>query len=211
MSSPKDDRPFTEVAVGVVFDATGRVLMAQRPQGKAYAGWWEFPGGKIEPGETVAQALARELAEELDLTVAESFPWVVREHSYEHARVRLHFHRIFDASGDPRALEQQAFTWQDPKAIGVQPLLPAALPLLPWLSLPTEFRQGVTNLAKTAPNVVICSSLEEIRSETVRSADLILLNMGPDWQRAIGLLPAPGYVPLGTPGANARIVQGFWA
>src|SRR5690606_5744619 len=88
-----DARPLVDVAVGLVFDRDGRVLLGRRPAGKPYAGWWEFPGGKVEAGESVAEALARELHEELGLVVRVSDPWIVREHSYPHARVRLHFRR----------------------------------------------------------------------------------------------------------------------
>lgn len=140
--SLEDLRPFTEVAVGLVHrPQPGRpghfeVLMGQRPDGKPYAGWWEFPGGKIEAGESVASALERELEEELALHVVMSQPWVVRTHSYPHARVRLHFRRIFDWSGEPVAMEEQAFAWQALDRIALEPLLPAALPLLDMLRWP---------------------------------------------------------------------------
>jgi 8-oxo-dGTP diphosphatase len=137
-----DPRPYTEVAVGLVHRPqagradTFEVLMGQRPPGKPYAGWWEFPGGKIEKGESVAVALARELHEELALKVEASLPWVVRTHSYPHAKVRLHFHRIFDWNGEPVAMEEQAFAWQALDRIALEPLLPAALPLLDMLRWP---------------------------------------------------------------------------
>jgi 8-oxo-dGTP diphosphatase len=131
-----DERPLTEVAVGVVFDRQGRVLLGQRPAGKPYAGWWEFPGGKLEPGESVATALARELHEELGIRVHASSPWIVREHSYPHARVRLHFRRVFDWSGEPVSREGQAFDWTAVGDIDRETLLPAAVPVLAMLALP---------------------------------------------------------------------------
>jgi len=131
-----DERPLTEVAVGLVFDHRGRVLLGQRPAGKPYAGWWEFPGGKLEAGESVAAALARELHEELGIRVRSSTPWIVREHSYPHARVRLHFRRVFDWYGEPVAREGQAFGWTRPDAIDREPLLPATVPILAMLALP---------------------------------------------------------------------------
>jgi 8-oxo-dGTP diphosphatase len=111
------------------------VLLGQRPAGRPYAGWWEFPGGKLEAGETVEQALARELHEELGLDVRASHPWVVREFVYPHAHVRLHFMRVFDFDGEPQAREGQAFAWSSPESIRVAPLLPATVPVLAWLRL----------------------------------------------------------------------------
>lgn len=132
--------PRLEVAVGVVVRADGRVLLGQRVDGKPYAGWWEFPGGKLEAGETVAQALARELHEELGLAVTTSHPWLVREFVYPHAHVRLHFRRLFtewgDVAGEPQSREGQAFTWQAVDEPVVAPLLPASEPVFGWLRWP---------------------------------------------------------------------------
>ncbi len=104
-------RPITQVACGVLIDKKGRFLLGSRPEGKPCAGFWEFPGGKLEPGETPSQALSRELKEELGLTIGESFPWFVMEHDYPHGYVRLHFRRCFAWEGAPRALEHQEFVW----------------------------------------------------------------------------------------------------
>ena len=87
------EQKIVDVAVGVLIREDGRVLLASRPAGKPYAGYWEFPGGKLEEGETVHAALVRELKEELDIALADSFPWFVKEYRYEHAHVRLHFRR----------------------------------------------------------------------------------------------------------------------
>ena len=129
-----------DVAVGVLFDQQGHVLLAQRPAGKAYAGWWEFPGGKIETGESVSLALARELQEELGITVEQSTPWMIRRHAYEHAHVRLWFRRV-DARlgqwhGHAFGREGQTLRWWDPASSknGLPtPLLPATEPLIAWL------------------------------------------------------------------------------
>ncbi len=126
-----------EVAVGVLIRADGSVLFARRPPGKAYAGWWEFPGGKIESDETVTGALARELEEELGIVIGGSTPWVVREHVYPHAHVRLHFHRIFQWQGHPRPREGQELSWARAGAVELEPLLPASLPVVEWLKLPS--------------------------------------------------------------------------
>lgn len=125
-----------EVAVGVLIRPDGAVLFGQRLAGKPYAGWWEFPGGKLETGETVTQALARELHEELGIDIAGSSPWVVREHVYPHAHVRLHFHRVEHWRGEPRSKEAQALRWLTPDAIDAAPLLPAAIRVVGWLRLP---------------------------------------------------------------------------
>lgn len=125
-----------DVAVGVVIRPDGAVLLGQRPAGKPYAGWWEFPGGKLECGESVEAALARELDEELGLRVHGSCPWVVRRFVYPHATVRLHFRRVLDFEGEPHARERQAFAWRHPDAIDVAPLLPATVPVITWLRLP---------------------------------------------------------------------------
>jgi 8-oxo-dGTP diphosphatase len=85
-----------DVAVGVLIDGEGRFLLTSRPEGKVYAGYWEFPGGKLEPGETVEQALRRELHEELGITIGAGQPWQVELVDYPHARVRLHFCKVFD-------------------------------------------------------------------------------------------------------------------
>lgn len=129
-------RPVTEVAVGVLIDAAGRFLLAQRPAGKPYAGYWEFPGGKLEAGETVEAALGRELYEELGIVIAASQAWRVLEHDYPHAYVRLHFQKVREWRGDLEGREKQAFVWIDPArplAADIAPILPATLPVIDWL------------------------------------------------------------------------------
>lgn len=180
-----------DVAVGVVIRPDGSLLLGQRPDGKPYAGWWELPGGKLEPGETVLQALSRELKEEIDIDVTAATPWITHVHAYSHATVRLFFCRVTEWTGEPRGLESQALQWvgsrlatqdeidaartalsdrmanleartaagetpgeldvaqaraQAPEdALGlaltptVGPLLPAALPPLRWLQVPTRY------------------------------------------------------------------------
>jgi 8-oxo-dGTP diphosphatase len=132
-------QPVVDVAVGVVLRDDGAVLIGQRPAGKPYAGWWEFPGGKLEAGESVADALARELHEELGLEVIESSPWVVRGHAYPHATVRLWFRRVRRWRGEPRSREGQALAWRPIDAIDVAPLLPASIGPIGWLRLPSTY------------------------------------------------------------------------
>ena len=128
-----------EVAAAVIQRPDGGFLLAQRPAGKVYAGWWEFPGGKIEPGEPAEAALARELHEELGIEVRTAYPWITRRHVYEHATVLLKFFRVTDWVGDPHPREKQSILWQrigDPIA---EPMLPANAPVLASLALPREY------------------------------------------------------------------------
>jgi 8-oxo-dGTP diphosphatase len=127
------------VAAAVILRADGGVLLAQRPPGKAYAGYWEFPGGKLEPGETSAQALARELHEELGIVVRRAVPWMTQEFVYPHAHVEIDFFRVFAWDGEPAGHDGQALAWQDPKAIDVAPLLPANTRVLAALTLPPVY------------------------------------------------------------------------
>ena len=127
------------VAAAVIVRADGAVLLAQRPAGKAYAGYWEFPGGKLEPGETPRHALVRELHEELGLRVRSAAPWLVQEFVYPHAHVELHFFRVHAWDGEPVGHDGQAFAWQDPAAIAVAPLLPANTRVLAALRLPPVY------------------------------------------------------------------------
>ncbi|MGE5471176.1 MAG: Nudix family hydrolase [Bacteroidota bacterium] len=131
-----------EVAAAVMLRAEGReFLLAQRPEGKVYAGYWEFPGGKVEPGESVRQALIRELQEELGITVTECTPWLTRQFTYPHATVRLNFWRVTAWTGEigiTAPLEHAAVAWQScGEAVAVSPVLPANAPILKALALPT--------------------------------------------------------------------------
>lgn len=109
MAEQQVERKAVEVAAGILIRKDGTILMGSRPEGKPYAGYWEFPGGKFEPGETAHEALARELREELDLDIGASTPWLVKVIDYPHARVRLHFRKCHDWKGEPRSMEHQQF------------------------------------------------------------------------------------------------------
>ena len=126
-------RSITEVAVGVLFQSNGDFLMTSRPSGKVYAGYWEFPGGKIEAGESVDQALRRELNEELGIKIGEVQSWRVGLIDYPHALVRLHFCKVFDWEGELQMREMQDYSWQK-LPVEVHPVLAGTLPVLQWLS-----------------------------------------------------------------------------
>ena len=122
-----------DVAVGVLIDGQGRFLLTTRPPGKVYAGYWEFPGGKVEHGESIEQALRRELHEELGITIAAAQPWQVELVDYPHARVRLHFCKVFAWQGDFEMREGQAMAWQQ-LPVQVAPVLPGTVPVLCWFA-----------------------------------------------------------------------------
>ena len=131
--------PIVRVAAAVILRPDGRILLAQRPAGKPYAGYWEFPGGKLEPGESPHHALVRELREELGLTVRRASPWLVQEFVYPHAHVELNFFRVLDWDGEPQGHDGQAFAWQAPGAFDVAPLLPANTAVMAALMLPPVY------------------------------------------------------------------------
>ena len=120
-----------DVAVGILMKPNGDVLLGQRPSGKPYAGYWEFPGGKVETGEAIVDALKREFAEEIGVVIESAEPWCGVEYVYPHAHVRLHFYISRHWHNEPQGLEGQALAWQG--SVGVEPLLPATIPLIEWL------------------------------------------------------------------------------
>lgn len=132
----RSSRRLVEVAAAVILRAGGEFLLARRPAGKVYEGYWEFPGGKVEPGEPAAVALKRELHEELGISVTLAYPWITREHVYAHAHVRLNFFRVVAWDGEPSSREAQALSWQSSRSLSVAPLLPANGPILRSLALP---------------------------------------------------------------------------
>jgi 8-oxo-dGTP diphosphatase len=132
------ERPPVDVAVGVLIDASGRFLLTSRPEGKVYAGYWEFPGGKLEAGESVEAALRRELHEELGITIGHAQPWKIELVDYPHARVRLHFCKVFQWSGEFEMRERQAMAWQD-LPVQVAPVLPGTIPVLQWFAAERGF------------------------------------------------------------------------
>lgn len=124
------------VAAAVLTRPDHSFLLGQRGPDTFYSGYWEFPGGKVEDGETPAQALVRELREELAIEVETCWPWLVREHVYEHAHVYLHFFTVPRWRGEIRPVVHSALAWQRPGTLDVTPMLPANAPILKALALP---------------------------------------------------------------------------
>ncbi|HEX8874223.1 MAG TPA: Nudix family hydrolase, partial [Nitrosospira sp.] len=135
--------PIVEVAAAVVTRADGAFLLASRPEGKPYAGYWEFPGGKVKPREPLLHALRRELLEELGITVEHAYRWITRTFTYPHATVRLCFFRVMEWHGKPQPCEGQELAWQFSNNVEVEPMLPANTPVLRALELPPVY--AITN------------------------------------------------------------------
>nr|WP_186511076.1 NUDIX domain-containing protein [Caenimonas sedimenti] len=131
-------RAQVEVAVGVLVRNDGAFLLTSRPPGKVYEGYWEFPGGKLERGETVAQALRRELREEIGVEVGPIHPWRVEVVDYPHALVRLNFCKVYAWSGELHMHEGQQFAWQQ-LPVQVRPVLPGTVPVLQWFAAERAF------------------------------------------------------------------------
>jgi 8-oxo-dGTP diphosphatase len=127
------ERAVVDVAVGVLVQADDQFLLTSRPEGKVYAGYWEFPGGKLEAGESVEQALRRELQEELGITIGAAQVWKTQMVDYPHALVRLHFCKVWDWQGELQMREAQSHAWQT-LPVAVSPVLPGTIPVLSWLA-----------------------------------------------------------------------------
>jgi 8-oxo-dGTP diphosphatase len=177
------------VAAAVLIGGDGSVLLAQRPAGKAYAGYWEFPGGKLEPGETPRDALVRELREELGIEVRRASSWLIQEFIYPHVHVELHFFRVFEWDGELVGHEGQAFAWQAPGCYTVAPLLPANTRILAALALPAFY--GITCAGDIGEDVFVA------RAERALEAGLRLLELREkDWPVARRDAFAQRLVPL---------------
>ena len=138
----EDTRPLVQVVAGILLDQNGRYLLSSRPEGKPYAGYWEFAGGKVEAGESDFQALQREFEEELGIHILAATPWLTKVHSYEHAHVRLHFLWVEadQWTGEIQSREGQKWAWQKAGDFTVAPMLPANSALLRSLSIPRQLQ-----------------------------------------------------------------------
>lgn len=156
MNTQTENTKIIEVSAAVLQRPDGSFLLAQRPPGKIWAGYWEFPGGKIEPGETSYHALVRELHEELGIEVETAYPWITRVFAYPHATVRLNFFRVTEWRGELHPHEGQQFAWQpsalrylrasEKNSATASPMLPANAPVLRALELP--FLYAISNVAE---------------------------------------------------------------
>jgi len=160
------------VVAGAVTDAAGRVLIAQRPPGKHLAGSWEFPGGKLEPGEARAVGLARELREELGITIAEPRPLIRVQHAYPFGEVLIDMWVVTRYDGEPQGLDGQALRWCSQDELAEVDLLPADKPIVRALRLPERLREASTHYYVVSEpggssrldgrlSGVLCSSAEE--------------------------------------------------
>jgi 8-oxo-dGTP diphosphatase len=175
-------RPVTEVAAGVLLRGTAagaEYLLARRPPDKVYAGYWEFPGGKVEPGETFRDALTRELREELDIAVTAATPWLCREFTYPHARVRLKFFRVTAWEGEIEPREHRGVVWTLLGAApAAAPMLPANAPILRALALPGVYaithaeENGIdAELARIAQAAAHGIRLMQVRDKTLPAGE----------------------------------------
>ncbi len=187
--TPRKSNVIVEVAAAVIQRPDGSFLLAQRPPGKVYAGYWEFPGGKVEPGEQAQGALARELREEIGIDVRCAYPWITRVFDYPHATVRLNFFRVVQWQGEPHPREEQAIAWQRLDAPMVQPMLPANAPALKSLALPSEY--ATTQAAKLGLSSMLAALERRLESGLkllqVREPELPADQRDLFTQQAIGL------------------------
>ena len=171
-----------EVVAAIITQPDGCFLLASRPEGKPYPGYWEFPGGKVEAGESLYHALSRELQEELGIHTKVSYPWITRIFSYEHATVRLHFFRVTEWHGELRPRENQALSWQFANEVNVTPVLPANAPILRALQLPVVY--AITHVEE----IGIDASIDKLTHALKQGLRLIQIrekNMGRDELRTL--------------------------
>ena len=179
----EDTRPLVQVVAGILLDQNGRYLLSSRPEGKPYAGYWEFAGGKVEAGESDFQALQREFEEELGIRILAATPWLTKVHSYEHAHVRLHFLWVEadQWTGEIQSREGQKWAWQKAGDFTVAPMLPANSALLRSLSIPRQL-QGRLKSGLSGQNSMGEYHVVPYLSAQHQTASAVLLDFA-DWQQ----------------------------
>ena len=173
----KQDLPLVNVAVAVIQREDGCVLMAERPYGKESSGFWEFPGGKFELGESAEQALAREIYEELGIKSKMAYPWISYKFAYPNKRVKLHVFRIFNWEGTPSGREGQRISWENSDAIMASPLLPANNHILEMIKLPLLYI--ITNTSQSGM-VKFMEALIKLFEQGVRLIQVCTRHMNPE-------------------------------
>ena len=131
-------------AAAVIQRQDGFLLMAQRPPGRGWSGWWEFPGGKIEDNESPFEALQRELQEEINISANDATLWFERSYSYPDKKVYIYFFKVTDWTGEIKSCENQLLEWQNPSHVSVAPILPTNLFVLKSILLPPVY--AITNI-----------------------------------------------------------------
>jgi 8-oxo-dGTP diphosphatase len=175
---PLVGRPVVDVAVGVLRAPDGRVLLAERKPGSDAAGFWELPGGQIEPGETAPQAAARELLEEVGVRALELAPWRVYEHDFPAKRLRLHWFHVRRWSGEPNGREGQRLAWVDPARPTVGPLLPSNELAIATLALPELVAVARVKRAPGAPEELL-ARIPSLAADGVRLLIVRALELAP--------------------------------
>lgn len=178
----------TRVAVAILQKKDGQFLLASRPPDKPWAGWWEFPGGKIEANETVAQALTRELHEELGIKPIAMHAWKEQlfdypaRHDSPAKKVQLYFYLVHEWQGDITAREGQMLSWQAADNLNVSPILPANIPLIRALAVPAIYAIShaaamgeALFLQALAQQLSMGLRLIELREKTLSEANLLQL------------------------------------
>jgi mutator protein MutT len=194
--SPHTERPVVHVVAGAVIDATGRVLIAQRPAGKHLAGGWEFPGGKLDPGEDRRAGLARELREELGITLSTPRPLIRVRHAYDYGEVLIDMWVVRHYHGEPRGLDGQELRWCTPEELEATELLPADGPIVSALRLPERLTQASTSYGHLRG--VFCAGLADALAGSDGGADFLVLRnqlSHAEITSICELVPIPVYVP----------------
>lgn len=174
-------KPYIRVAVGVILQTDGSLLLGSRPADKPWPHWWELPGGKIEASETVAEALSRELQEEIAITPTQITPWVRYIHHYPRSTVELHFCQVTAWEGEPAPQENQKLAWYhptEPAPLTIGPILPATFPVLKWLSLPKRYLISQIGSAAAVP-----AWLERLEHALKQGVRLVQFRE-PEWEKA---------------------------
>jgi 8-oxo-dGTP diphosphatase len=175
----KQNLPLINVALAVIQREDGYVLMAERPYGKESAGFWEFPGGKFESGESADEAITRELYEELGIRSKVAYSWICYSHAYPDKIVKLHVYRVFSWKGTPSGREGQRISWENPSSVTLTPLLPANEKILQAIALPLIY--AVIN-AGPGPGIKVklMRRLIYLLEQGVRLMQVRLRSMSPD-------------------------------